>query len=223
MKRMLVFGLVVFVLFAPLMTIATQRAFADPHPTVGLGYIFDFDHTPYEYDLDVDGSQDAQKNWVVSGGVTYLVTLREVEFDHANISVHGKYQDGTKWEIVIGTDIANDGSEVSGRGWYYWFSVVIPSSAGCTGTVHYRKGPSDASGNPNGETHNAAEEPADVWDPTVQNHFQKTGHFKLYYTDGKPVPCEALGVPEFPFASAVATSIGLIGALLIKRRQKKLK
>lgn len=225
MKRMLVLGILVLVLFAPLMTITMQRALAEPDPTVGLGYIFDFDPSPYSYDIaTVDGIKDPQGSFKVNQGVSYLVTLREVEFNHADISVHGSYMDGTKWEIVIGTDIPADGTDPS-NGWYYWFTVTIPDTpgAGCTGTVHYRKGASDTSGNPNDETHVAAEEPAAVWDPMVNDHHQKAGHFKVYYPGGDAVPCVEVGVPEFPFASAVAISLGLIGALLIRRRQKKLK
>ena len=36
-----------------------------------------------------------------------------------------------------------------------------------------------------------------------------------------PTHQPANGVPEFPFASVVVTSFGLIGALLVRRRQKK--
>jgi len=223
MKTKLAFGFTVLILLAPLMTIFMQRAVASPDPTVGLGYIFDFDPSPYSYDITtVDGIKDAQGNFKVNQGVTYLVTLREVEFDHANISVHGKNMDGTPWSITIGYDIAASGVDPS-NGWYYWFTVTIPDTAGCTGTIHYEKGSSDTSGNPNGETHVAAEEPAAIWDPMVNNHGQYAGHFKVYYLNGEPVPCVAPGVPEFPFVSAVATSLGLIGTLLIRRRQKKLK
>lgn len=226
MKRMQVFGLVVLVLFAPLMTIIIQRAIAspDPDPMVGLGYIFDVDST-MTYDLIVQGSQDGTGKWIVNPGVTYLVTLREVEYNYASISVHGSYTDASKWEIIIGTDIAASGTELRGTDstWYYWFTVTIPSGAGCTITIHYKQGPSDTSGNPNSETHVAAETRAASWVPGTSDPTQYAGKLKNYYPTGGAVPCVAPGVPEFPFVSAVVTSLGLIGALLIRRRQKKLK
>jgi len=210
MKRMIALGILILFLLTPLMTMIVQRAIADPSPTVGLGV------------LTVLGTtQDAQGNWIVNPGVTYTMNITEVEFNHADISVHGKYTNGFDWSIVIGIDIAATGTMANGRGWFYVFSVTIPGEAGCTGTVHYRKGASDTSGNPDGEIHVAAEKPATEWDPTVNEHHQVAGHFKLYYLGGGEIPCVAPGVPEFPFVSAVVTSLGLIGALLIRRRQNK--
>lgn len=205
MRKLLLIGILAVVLLTPLLV---QTVFSNPD--VGLGYISAF----------VPATQDKNGMWNVSQGGTYTVTLKEVEFDHADISVHGSYTDGTKWEIVIGTDIAATGA-MHPRGWYYTFTVNLPSGAGCTGTIHYRKGASDGSGNPNGMTHVAAEEAAGVWDPTVHYHKQKAGHFKFYYADGTPIPCQEMGVPEFPFATAVVTSLGLAGAFLVRRRTKK--
>lgn len=222
MKRILLIGFVL-VLSAPLMTIIMQRAFASPDPQVGLGYIFDVDPLPAPYDFIVQGSQDPTGKWIVNPGVTYVITLREVEYNYARISIHGSYTDGSEWTIVRGLDIPNDGADPSGRGWVYYFDVTIPDNAGCTITIHYEQGPSDTSGNPNSETHVAAQTAASSWVPGTSVPDQFAGKLKNYYPGGGAIPCEAAGVPEFPFMSAVATSLGLIGALLVRRRQKKLK
>ena len=206
-RTVVIVSLFFLVLVVPMVTIV-PNVYANPGANDGLGYISNVEGT----------SQDGNGMWIVVPSSTYWVVLSQMEFDHADISVHGSYTDGTPWVISF-PNLAATGT--STPGWYYRFKVAIPANAGCTIVIHYYKSDSDGSGNPDLGQRHAADAPAAVWDPTVRDHGQGIGHLKTYYVGGGPVPCQVFSTPEFPLSTAAITSLGLIGALVIRRRQSK--
>jgi len=194
LKKTLLIGLLTLVIAAPLLTIVAQRAFAEPDPMVGLGYIFDVSPSG---GMEIPGS----KKWKVQQGVTATVALKEVEFPLVDVWVAGAYTNGIPWKIQVLDDYSVVGGTVV-------FSFTFPLNAGCTGVFQYK----DSTG-VDPENHVAA-----VY--SASQGQQEAGGFKMFDSQWNPAPCVP-GVPELSLGSAVVTSIGLVAALALRRRHQK--
>lgn len=176
-----------------LIPLTVQVAFSDPG--IAPGVLADVYYSGTTNSVPWDGNM-----WVVVQGGSYQAHLTDIEYTgKTDVFIKGKYTDGTSWIITLEDQIISGGEIITDP-------FTIFSTAGCTITVAYSH-----------EGH-MARDPSPP--PTV-------AHMKTYYDDEEPfdnpVPCEKFGIPEFPFTSAVAISLGLIGALFVRRRQKKLK
>lgn len=136
--------------------------------------------------------------FVVVPGERYRVVITGITDYTGSVPVFikGKYQDGTSWIIEL-----EDQEIVEGEIFSDCFQ--IPGRAGCTIVVAY------------GHQGNLAAESQGSNNP---------GHMKTYYDDDEPfdnpVPCDGVGVPEFPFAPEAIAALGLVVWTAVRRRRK---
>lgn len=137
-----------------------------------------------------------QTFFVVVPGGSYKAVITNVEEalwgQYVDVWIKGKNQDGTKWQIHLTNQLVEtDGSITTDV-------FEIPETAGCTIQVAY---------------YEIGKETANPTGPG-------TGHMKTYDQAGNPVPCEGVGVPEFPFAPETIAALGLAAWTAVRRRRK---
>lgn len=137
--------------------------------------------------------------FVVVPGSWYTLLLTNVELADGTTTVwiKGTTTTGTAWKIELTGQTVSSGQIETDP-------FQVPSNAGCTMVVAYLN------------AGHMAEDPIHAGTP---------GHMKTYYNDvsphNDPVPCEAPGVPEYTFGSAILVSFGLIAAYALRRRHNK--
>jgi len=199
MRKSLLIGVLILTVLIPLLILSAQVAFAEPDIAPGELTEVYYDGTttlvPY---IDVGGDG---RRWIVVPGGLYSVHLTEVELPDGTTTVWIKGTDritGEPWTIELTGQVITGGVITT--------SVFeIPETAGCTIVVAY------------GTIGHLAHDPIKP---------QMPGHMKTYYDDeppfDNPVPCEVYITPEFPFASAIVVSLGLLAMLAVRRRLKTL-
>jgi len=196
MRKSLLVGILMLAMLVPLLTLSAQVAFAEPDIAPG-----ELTHVYKSGGIlapsTVPGGDGLR--WIVVPGQSYYVHLTGVELSDGTTTVwiKGTTNTGVAWTIKLEDQVVSGGEITTDL-------FQIPSNAGCTIVVAYWK------------AGHLAHDPIKPEMP---------GHMKTYYDDEEPydnpIPCEPVGAPEFPFASAMVVSLGLLAMLAVRRRQKR--